>query len=261
MSRDKRVAALLIQNKLEKMIEWLTKSGMKVNESKTALALFHCQDTTPIEITLNNITIKSETTMNVLGVIFDQKLQWIPHISHCITKSNKALVALRMISKFFTTKELLQLVTSNYYSILYYNSEIWHLPSLHVNLRQKLLSSSAKAIRMCSKSYINDLSFDTLHARYNRATPEKVLLYKHALSHYKLFNSTDHNVEWVSLNLNQINTSRQTHFITGKSNLKRVGLNAIANRYHILNGKIPLNNFNKSLNSFKIMCKKEFLSV
>ena len=32
-SRDKTVVALLIQNKLEKMIEWLTKSGMKVNES------------------------------------------------------------------------------------------------------------------------------------------------------------------------------------------------------------------------------------
>ena len=122
--------------------------------------------------------------------------------------------------------------------------------------RNDILSSSAKAIRMCSKSYINDLSFDTLHARYNRATPEKVLLYKHALSLYKLFNSTDHNVEWVSLNLNQINTSRQTHFITGKSNLKRVGLNAIANRYHILNGKIPLNNFNKSLNSFKMIVKR-----
>ena len=78
-----------------------------------------------------------------------------------------------------------------HYSISYYNSEIWHLPSLHVNLKQKLLSLSAKAIKMCSKSCTSDLSFVNLHARYNRATPEKLLLYKHALSLFKLFNSTD----------------------------------------------------------------------
>ena len=158
-------------------------------------------------------------------------------------------------------KELLQLITSNYYSILYYNSEIWHLPSLNVNLKQKLLSSSAKAIRMCSKSHSIDVSFVNLHARYNRATPDNLMFYKHALSLFKLFNSTDYTTEWAALNLNQINTSRQIHFVTGKSNLKRVGLNGIANQYHILNGKIPLNNFNKSLDSFKIFCKKKFLTM
>ena len=84
---------------------------------------------------------------------------------------------------------------------------------------------------------------------------------QHALSLFKLFNSTDYTTEWAALNLNQINTSRQIHFVTGKSNLKRVGLNAIANRYHILNGKIPLNNFNESLDSFKIFCKKKFLTM
>ena len=120
--------------------------------------------------------------------------------------------------------------------------------------------SSAKAIRICSKSNTSDLSFVNLHARHNIATPEKLMLYKHALSLFKLFNSTNYTTEWVALNLNQINTSRQINFISGKSNLKRVGLNAIANRYQILNGKIPLNNFNKSLDSFKILCKKEFLT-
>ena len=41
--------------------------------------------------------------------------------------------------KYFNTTELLQLITSNFYSILYYNSEIWHLPSLKGNLKGKLL--------------------------------------------------------------------------------------------------------------------------
>ena len=39
---------------------WLRQSGMKVNEAKTCLCLFYHKDTTPIEITLNNVRIKSE---------------------------------------------------------------------------------------------------------------------------------------------------------------------------------------------------------
>ena len=55
----------------------------------------------------------------------------------------------KIIKGHFKTKELLQLITSNYYSILYYNSEIWHLQSLKANLKQKLLSSSARGVKSC----------------------------------------------------------------------------------------------------------------
>ena len=93
-----------------------------------------------------------------------------------ILKSSKALTAIRLIHKFFTTPELLQLVTSNFYSVLYYNSEIWHLQSLKCNLKNKLLSSSAKAIKMCVKYCTNELSFVRIHEMFNRATPERYLL-------------------------------------------------------------------------------------
>jgi hypothetical protein len=45
-----------------------------------------------------------------------------------------------------------------------------------------------------------------------------------------------------------------------KSNNKRVGLNAFANRVYILNGRIPLDWLNMSINTFKVHCKKEFLT-
>ena len=197
---------------------------------------------------------------NVLGVIFDQKLQWTDQIAHCIAKSNRSLVAIKMIKKYFNTSELLMFVTSNFYSILFYNSEIWHLPTLKHNLKQKLLSSSAKAIKVCVKYCTNDVSFDNLHAMYHRATPEKVLLYKLALSLFKILNSEKYTLEWASLICNQITTSRQTKFITGKAHLKRVGINALANRFYILNHTIPLDWLNLSYLSFKIKCKVYFLT-
>ena len=103
-------------------------------------------------------------------------------------------------------------MTSNVYLILFYNSEIWHLHSLKNNLKQKLLSYSAAAIKSCIKLSTNDISFVDLHNSSNRATPDKFLFYKYALTLYKLMRGTDYTIEWVALNYNQILTSRQTKF-------------------------------------------------
>ena len=100
-----------MERKLENTVEWLKKSGMKVNEAKTDLCLFHNRDTASIVIEFNGVSIVSSKKINVLGVIFDQKLQWSDHIAHCIKKSSKALTAIRLIRRYFNTKELLQLVT------------------------------------------------------------------------------------------------------------------------------------------------------
>ena len=253
------VLAERMQTKLENCITWLVQSGMKVNEAKTGLCLFYARDTAPIEISINDAIIKSSRTMNVLGVMFDQKLQWSEHISLCTSKSMKALSAIRMIKKYFPYKELLEIVTANVYSIIYYNSEIWHLPSLKSNLKQKLLSISARAISTCVKHCTRDISFVNLHLLYKRATPEQFLMYRHALCIYKVLNSDVMTREWLELNFNQVFTSRQTKFITLKTNNRKVGLNALANRAFILNNKIPLEWINMSLNTFKVYCKKEFL--
>ena len=64
--------------------------------------------------------------MNVLGIIFDSKLQWGPQESSTLSKAKRAVNAIRLIKNYFPTNELLQLITSNFYSVLYYNSEVWH---------------------------------------------------------------------------------------------------------------------------------------
>ena len=83
--------------------------------------------------------------MNVLGVIFDSKLNWAKHVANQINKANRALHAIKMIRKYFTKDEILQLLTSNFYSILYYNYEVWHIPNLKPQLKQLILSASAIA--------------------------------------------------------------------------------------------------------------------
>ena len=123
-------------------------------------------------------------------------------------KEVKFCCFLSIIRKIFTKKEPLGLVTSNFYSILYYNSEIWHLPTLKPSLKQKLLSASAKALKVCCR--INDymISFATIHTLCNCATPNQMLQYKLALCLFKLYNNDDYNpIEFLSLNCDQVFTS------------------------------------------------------
>ena len=187
------------------------------------------------------------------------KLQWSDHISHTIKRSLNALNAIRLIRHYFKKDELLQLVTSNFYSIIFYNSEIWHLPSLKPTLKQKLLSASAKALKVCNRQVDVRMSFETMHALNKRATPCKFQKYKLALCLFKLYNMNFNTIEFSLLNFNQIVTSRQSKFMTVKSNKTKVGLNSLANRLHSINNLIPLSWLNLSIESFKVKCKKLIL--
>ena len=46
-------------------------------------------------------------SINVLGLIFDSKMQWSDHIAHAIKRSMTAPNAISLIRKFFTQKSYL----------------------------------------------------------------------------------------------------------------------------------------------------------
>ena len=106
----------------------------------------------------------------------------------------------------------------------------------------------------------NMISFENIHKMNNRAMPNALMLYKLAIQLFKIYNATEFTLDWTILNFNQIFTSRQNSFMMLKSNEKKVGINVLANRLSILNGKIPLSWLNCSLPSYKMHCKKLFLS-
>ena len=100
-SGDIIMAKFQLTEKLKLIINWLKNSGLKVNENKTELCKFHKTDSSQVEIILNNNTVKSQKSMNVLGVEFDSKMNWTPHINKSILKANKALHAIKMKKKIF----------------------------------------------------------------------------------------------------------------------------------------------------------------
>ena len=182
----------------------------------------------------------------------------VPSSSKNNKKAKSTLQAIKLIKPYFTNQELKQIITSNFYSVLFYNSEIWYLPTLNPHSKQQLLLL-ANALKLCSNHYVDQISFQDLHTLNTRATPNQFMQYKHALLLYKLFNQQEPIQEWVTLNFQQTLTSRQAHFKIIQAKNYKIGNNLLCNRLHILNNKIPLNWLNLSIDSYKVNCKILFL--
>ena len=93
-----------------------------------------------------------------------------------------------MIKKYFSKDETLQLLTSNYFSILYYNSEFWQIPNLKPPLKQLILSASANALKLAQRTPNPYESFIDVHKSCKRANPNQMVMYKHAIILHKLYN-------------------------------------------------------------------------
>ena len=133
--------------------------------------------------------VVSKKSINVLGVTFDSKLQWGDHITNAINKSRKSLHAIRLITKYLQKNEIKQLLTSNFYSQLYYNCEIWLLPSLSPLLKKQLLAASSRALNLMNNRSDLRISFERLHKIQGRATPVSMMKYRLSIQLFKLYNS------------------------------------------------------------------------
>ena len=153
---------------------------------------------------------------NVLGVVFDSKLNWSSHVVHAIKKSNKALHAIRIIKQYFTADQIKLLLTSYFYSTLFYNSEIWLSANLCSESKSQLFSASGKALQTCFNIFNLLISFANLHIQFKQANPCQIGNYRLSLQLHKIFNDPDL-IELVHLANQIISTSRQTHFETQKN--------------------------------------------
>jgi hypothetical protein len=131
---DKNELIKDLEKELETLTKWLSDSGLKVNENKTELVLFYRKDCRRVTLRINNTRIWSLDYMNVLGVVFDSKLGWAQHIATAVTKANKAINAIRLIRRYFSNKELLGLLTSNY--ILYCTTTLRYGTCQFLNLNK-----------------------------------------------------------------------------------------------------------------------------
>ena len=64
------------------------------------------------------------------------------------------LYTIKIIKNHFEPNKMLTLFTSNFYSIHYYNSEIWHILNLNLYLKNLLLSKFSNALKIFTPVYV-----------------------------------------------------------------------------------------------------------
>ena len=199
--------------------------------------------------------------MNVLGVIFDSKLNWNAHVANAICKAKKSLYALRMLRKFFNDQEMRLLLDSNFYSVLYYNSVLWLTPGLSAVLKQSLLSISANALRSCMLSFNSEISFENIHKKCKKCTPTQIMFYQTSLQLHKSINEIYNccTSEHTTLLNNIVCTGRQLKFEITRDNRGKIGMNTFSNKFYHVSKLIGLDTLNLTFVHFKKIMKVQFL--
>ena len=88
-----------LQMCLKKLEKWVDENGFKFSRSKTVcmhfceLRKFHLEPT----LTLNGVDIPVVQETIILGIMFDSKLSFIPHITYLRTICQKALNLLKVV--------------------------------------------------------------------------------------------------------------------------------------------------------------------
>ena len=155
-----------------------------------------------------------------------------------LKKSNKAKHAIMLTRKFFSKNELNGLLTTNFYSILYYNCDVWLIPSLKPQIKQQILLASARALRICTTNYDNPISFKQIHTINKRATPKQMMTFIYAILLNKIWNETIYSKHWLAPNFQQNCKERIESVRIFETSNSKVGKNLVVNRLKVINGLI-----------------------
>ena len=251
ISESKQEAVKTLQDRIIESESWLASSGLKVNLEKTELTIFHRHDTSSANIKVKDIVVNSSSTLKVLGIVFDNRLQWDKQVEKVTRETRRSLQGLNIIKRHFTEQELLTLVTSLCFSKLYYGSQVWLLPTLKESLYKKLFSQSGQCLSICNR----ELSHINLHKKYLRATPKLFSLYQTAVNYYETMTENDHALETPDIRLNTLSDRRNVMLTFVRTNKYKVGLNLLSNRLRAISKCIPKSFISQTKNQFKTFCK------
>jgi len=255
-SKTKHQALGVLQMKINAAVDWIVSSGLKVNLEKTELCIFHRIDTSKGVITVGNVRVESAHHLGCLGTVFDNRLSWDGQVDKAVMDSRKALQAVKVVRKFFSSEETAKLVTSLVFSRLYYASEAWLLPTLKEELFRKLHSQSGKILKVVDK----ELSYTQLHKKYNRATPRIYSLYQTCVNYYNVMTVRGflpNEQERVLLNTMQSNRIDSIVFI--RQNNYKCGLNNVSNCLRSVTNMVKKAWMLLNKEAYKTNCKKSII--
>jgi len=89
----------LIEQVLEELFQWSATTGFNFSPSKTQSIIFHKKRNENVHyINLNNNTLAYTEKIKILGMIFDHKLNWNPHLKNLKIIANNSMTIMKILS-------------------------------------------------------------------------------------------------------------------------------------------------------------------
>lgn len=252
----------LLQEDLTNLVRWCKINMLKLNIQKCfQISFFKIKDPIEFRYRICNEYLSVTNSIKDLGVIFDSKLTFKPHIDNIISRALKQLGFIYRTSNHFSAYTFKILYCSLVRSIMEYNSVIWH-PSYHTdinsleNVQHKFLRYYA--YKMGFNRY--DYNYDSIMTILNLKTLENRRLEADLTFMHKVINGICDCPEILALfNFNCV--SRRTRFTdifrmpVSRTNFGQNGpLNRLMKVGNAHNRALEL--FNSSLSSFKKSIKR-----
>jgi hypothetical protein len=182
------------ENTITNHTAFLRGIGMVVNSSKTELLLSSRslnQESMVIEYDGTRIT--PTDCMKALGVYLTPNLSWDKHIDNILNRTAFLIHRTKYLARWLKKEDLLKLITSQYFSIIYYAAPVW-IGSLTSKAWTRLNAAHYRALRACLKDYKKRKRKRDLDLEAKRATPAEWGMYSVVATVIKLYNSSNTNI-------------------------------------------------------------------
>jgi hypothetical protein len=160
----------LVEETLAAYIDWLRSHGMVVNSDKTELMRMN---NAKFSVDVDGVNLKSQPQLKVLGIVFDHRLNWERQVQKCISGCQSMKPALRRLKTKLHHKEFKQVISSHYFSRLYYASEMW-FQCCSSKLKKRISTVHYYALRLLVNDYKCKLSRPTIDSKTERASPSEL---------------------------------------------------------------------------------------
>ena len=168
-------------------INWFRNNAMIVNPQKfQSIIIDHCKTSyNPKELKIESKTIESQTSVKLLGIEIDSKLNFDSHISTICKKAAGQLNALCRLKSFLRKDQRLAIANSFIFSNFNYCPLIWHFCSQ--SSMRKIENIQKRTLRYVLDDYESD--YDTLLNKSKKCTLEVRRLRAIALEVFRTLNN------------------------------------------------------------------------
>lgn len=158
---------------------WFTINEMKANDNKCHLIV--CKEK-ELSITLGKEIVKSDDTVDLLGVTIDKELCFTKHILKLCKQANQKLHALARVSNYLNEEKLRTIMKAFVHSQFNYCPMVWMFHNRTLN--DKINKIHMRALKIVYKN--DNLTFHELLEKDNAVTVHQKNLQKLATQMYKV---------------------------------------------------------------------------